>query len=445
MARLCWMVVIENGCGAAGDVEAAAQAIAAVGTAFAVAAEGPVVRELAAQDGEQATAPDPAAPTEASTAANGTCGTPAGLVVGERTVQHRQPCRAAEVQRVDRWPIVKDATAKAVAARFPGSADGLVIGQRTVRNSEGTAQHIRQTAAQGIAAIVAGASETAKRPVAYDRAVAERDGGPQNVDQPGAEGDAAEGAGGVAGAADGQVVAERHVVGDHDCRLRRHTGIGDPGAGGHADDEEAGTGVAVASISLVVVEYRVRDDGSPSIMEGPTASKADEALAIGAARGVGTPLGLIVGERTSAQEKGSIILHARTIGCVDGVENAGTVAAAAAVPPYRSVTGEGAVLDREGSVISDAAAAARADKDDGADYTAVPSDGLVARKGAVGDGGGSGSGIRDGPTCGVAPAAAAPGFVTQERTVADGELTGNIQDGAADAASRRCRRGPGSG
>src|SRR5262249_31695911 len=88
---------IENGRRAARDIQAASEASAAVGTAFAVAAVSPVVRELAAQDGEQTTAPDPAAPTEASTAANGTCGTPAGLVVGERTVQHRQPCRAAEV------------------------------------------------------------------------------------------------------------------------------------------------------------------------------------------------------------------------------------------------------------------------------------------------------------------------------------------------------------
>src|SRR5262245_66456088 len=103
--------------------------------------------------------------------------------------------------------------------------------------------------------MVAGASETAEGLVAYDRAVAERDGGPQNVDQPGAEANAAEGAGGVAGAADCQVVAERHVVGDHESRLRRHTGIGDPGAGGHADDEEAGSGVAVAPRVLVAGGY----------------------------------------------------------------------------------------------------------------------------------------------------------------------------------------------
>src|SRR5262245_65245687 len=140
---------------------------------------------------------------------------------------------------------------------------------------------------------------------------------------------------------------------------------------------------------------------------------------MGAARGVGTPLGLIVGERTSAQEKGCIVLHASTIGCVDGVDNAGTVAAAAAVSPGRSITGEGAILDREGSVISDAAAAASADLDDGADHTSVPSDGRVARKGAVRDGGGSGSGIRDGPTCGVAPADADVGLVYKERDMAE--------------------------
>src|SRR5262249_53894030 len=178
-----------------------------------------------------------------------------------------------------------------------------------------------------------------------------------------------------------------------------------------------------------VVDVRFRTGGAPAIVGAPPASKADEALAIGAARGVGTPLGLIVGERTSAQEKGSIVLHASTIGCVDGVDNAGTVAAAAAVSPGRSITGEGAVLDREGSVISDAAAAASPDLDDGADPASGPSGGRVARKGAVRDGGGSGSGIRDGPTCGVAPAAAAVGLVSQERAVADGKATGTVQDG----------------
>src|SRR5262249_52513688 len=132
---------------------------------------------------------------------------------------------------------------------------------------------------------------------------------------------------------------------------------------------------------------------------------------------------------TSVKERGCIVRQASPFGCVDGVDNAGTVAAAAAVSPGRSITGEGAVLDREGSIISDAAAAASADLDDGADHTSVPSDGRVARKGAVRDGGGSGSGIRDGPTCGVAPAAAPVGLVCQERAVADSKATGTVQDG----------------
>src|SRR5262249_12809867 len=147
-------------------------------------------------------APDTAARTQAGTVPRGSGGTPVGHVVGEGTVQHRKPGRAAEVQRVDRRDIVKDSTAEAVAASLPSSADGLVVGQRTARDGDCTPQHVRHTAAQGIAAVVAGASGTAYGLVGQDPAVAERDCGSQNIDESGAKANASEWAGGVAGAAD---------------------------------------------------------------------------------------------------------------------------------------------------------------------------------------------------------------------------------------------------
>src|SRR5207253_1277032 len=109
VAANCLVVVegcIRKGCGTAGDIEAGAKAIAAVGPSRAVAAQSLVVRELAVQDGEDATAPDTAARTEAGTGGAGPGGTPAGLVVSQHTAQDRQPRQAAKVQGVGRRALV---------------------------------------------------------------------------------------------------------------------------------------------------------------------------------------------------------------------------------------------------------------------------------------------------------------------------------------------------
>src|SRR5262249_20753591 len=76
---------IRNGCAAACAETAAAAAVSGVGPARAAAALGLVVRELAAQDFEDTSAPDATARTETGTGARVPGGSPAGLVVGQRT------------------------------------------------------------------------------------------------------------------------------------------------------------------------------------------------------------------------------------------------------------------------------------------------------------------------------------------------------------------------
>ena len=109
--------------------------------------------------------------------------------------------------------------------------------------------------------------------------------------------------------------------------------------------------------------------------------------------------------------------------------------------PPGQVTLKRAVLhgDGTGRVIETAAAAK-------ADATApVPGDGLVADEGAVGDGDGQPvRGINAAARAGQPPAT--DRLIAVERAATDREAAGQIENAAAEAlATRRCRRGPGSG
>src|SRR6266851_7709302 len=232
------LVVVEGGsrkqCVSACDINAAAEAAAGVGTARAVAALGLVVRQLAAQDFEDTSAPDAAARTETGAGARGSGGTSAGLVVGERTAQDREPGKAGGRDE-GTWAGVIDPPTEAVAAvaaSSPGSADGLVVGQHAGRDAEGSPIVIEDTAAPCLAA---DASLSADGLVVGDRAVTDRGRGQAlNISKaPAVSGARArnarvKGAGCVAGAAHRQVVADRQVAGGQGGRQTCQTGIGNP-------------------------------------------------------------------------------------------------------------------------------------------------------------------------------------------------------------------------
>src|SRR5262249_35071614 len=108
---------------------------AGVGTARAVAALGLIVRQLAAQNLQDASAPDGAARTETGAGASGSCSSPAGLVVGQRTAQDGEPGHAGgRDERRGAGGI--DPPTEAAAARPPGSADGVVVGQHAGGDAE---------------------------------------------------------------------------------------------------------------------------------------------------------------------------------------------------------------------------------------------------------------------------------------------------------------------
>src|SRR5579871_2136306 len=107
---------IENGGSAVADIEAAAQAVAAIGPAFTVMAEGQVVRQAAAQDGEAAGAGNAAACTQTGAAGAASGGAASGFIVADGAVQDREDGRGAEVGRDGGRPSAEKASAQAVAA-----------------------------------------------------------------------------------------------------------------------------------------------------------------------------------------------------------------------------------------------------------------------------------------------------------------------------------------
>ena len=66
-----------------------------------------------------------------------------------------------------------------------------------------------------------------------------------------------------------------------------------------------GTPVIAITLILVVLERAVRDGGCPRIIEAPASAAADTGLVVGTGSGVRAADGLVVRERTCAQQKGS--------------------------------------------------------------------------------------------------------------------------------------------
>src|SRR5262249_37074054 len=120
-------------------------------------------------------------------------------------------------------PVVEEAATEAAAAVSAGPADaaqGLVAAERATRDGQDRPKEVRQAAAPPIAAGAAADPLAAYGLVVRDGAVVDgnrhADRGPEGVvsasGKPTALASAQEGAGRVARAADGPVVAERHVA-----------------------------------------------------------------------------------------------------------------------------------------------------------------------------------------------------------------------------------------
>src|SRR5262249_49116260 len=201
---------------------------------------------------------------------------------------------------------------------------------------------------------------------------------------------------------------------------------------------------AVAAPGLVVVERTIRERGRPVIEEAAAGAQPDVALATGAAEAARTAEGLVVRERTAAQDQGSTggVVHATTQSHIDEVKDGRAIASVAAVTGDRPVGGERAVLHGQGRVVEDAAAVCEADHGNGADGAAVAGDRLVAGESTVGDDRGGGLIIDDGTARGVAAAGAADRLVAAEQAACNGEGGARyVADGAPLTDSARDAEG----
>src|SRR5262249_61794690 len=132
---------------------------------------------------------------------------------------------------------------------------------------------------------------------------------------------------GIAGAADGLIVAECEVAGGQ-ALPTKSTHAHDRSAGAYAHQRAAAARVVVASEGQVIVEGAVRERGHGDVGEPPANGDADPAISARAADGVGTADGLVRRERTAAQIERPKVHDATGTAEVNGVTaRAGTPAA----------------------------------------------------------------------------------------------------------------------
>jgi hypothetical protein len=190
-------------------VEASAEAVAAVTPVAAIAAEGVVVADGGSEDECGAGVPEAAAQAVAGAGA-GTGRTPLGLVAGDGTSLDRENRRSPEVRRVGGGRSVVEAAAETVAAVAPLS---LIVGQRAAVDVDDAPEEFatppperpRRAADRWLFATVLSRSSSCcprrRTQTGCCRYWRARRRCPRH-----------DGAGGVAVAADGAVVTDRHVV-----------------------------------------------------------------------------------------------------------------------------------------------------------------------------------------------------------------------------------------